>query len=179
MAVAELAGRRMVDQHRFEGIQAIADPVPHPLVTLGLRDVPFAFEVLQHAQVVERVHVAGDDLRQGAHALAVARGGGQQRGRGPDFVQVFEDRHRLAQHALAVFEHGHQALRIAGAEFGRVLFAPVSQQVDGGQLVGQALEMEPDAHAIRRARAPVGKQPQSIVHSDATPVCRIARRHAP
>ena len=59
----------------------VADPVPHPVVALGLRHVPLALEVLQHAQVVERMDVAGDQLRERAHALAVARGGRQQRRR--------------------------------------------------------------------------------------------------
>src|SRR4249919_1763317 len=159
----------MVDEHGFERIQPFADPMAHPFVALGLRHVPFAFEVLQHAQVVERVHVAGDHLRERTHALAVARGGGQQRGRGPHFIEVFEDRHRLPHHALAVFEHRHQALRIGRAEFGAMLFAAVAQQVHGGDLVFQALEVQADAYAIRGAGAPVGKQPQPIVHCPTLP----------
>ena len=81
VAVAEGAGRRMVLQQRFERGEAFGDPVPHPDVALGLRHAPVALEILQHAQVVERMDVAGDQLRQRAHALAVARGRRQQRRR--------------------------------------------------------------------------------------------------
>ena len=119
----------MVEQHRLERGKPLDDPVPHPPVAFRLRHVPFALEVLQHAQVVERMDVAGDQLRQRAHALAIARRGRQQRGLLPDFVQVFEDRQRLPQHALAMLQHRHQSLRVGFAEFGAVLFAAIAQQV--------------------------------------------------
>ena len=113
VAVAEGAGRRMVLQQRFERSEAFDDPVPHPYVALGLRHAPVALEVLQHAQVVERVDVAGDQLRQRAHALAIARGSRQQRRIGPHFVEVFEDRQRLPQHAVAMLQHRHQLCGLA------------------------------------------------------------------
>src|SRR3546814_10634063 len=46
--------------------------------TTRFRSAPVALQVLHHAQVVERMHVAGDQLRQRAHPGTVARGGRQQ-----------------------------------------------------------------------------------------------------
>ena len=60
----------MFGDHRLGRGEAFADPVPHPFVAFGLRHAPFLFEVLQHAQVVEGMDVAGHQLGQRAHALA-------------------------------------------------------------------------------------------------------------
>src|SRR5690606_8342657 len=145
---------------------------PRPALALGLRHPPLALEELQHAQVVERVDVAGDHLRQRAHALAVARGRRHQRRLRPHLVQVLEDRQRLPQHALPLLQHRHQFLRVGLAEGVGVLLAAVAHQVHRDDLVRQPLQVEADAHPVRGAGAPVRIQAQPVAHGSG---CRSIR----
>ena len=68
-------------------------------------------QVAQHAQVVQRVDLAGDVQRQRAHARAAQRVGRQQRRLGMGLVEVLDDRQRLREHVLAVAQQRHQPRR--------------------------------------------------------------------
>ena len=52
----------------------------NPAFALDLRHAELAFEILQHARVVERMDVARDEHRERAHAGAIARGRRQEFG---------------------------------------------------------------------------------------------------
>src|SRR5690606_28651101 len=54
----------------------------------------------------------------------------------------------------------------------RVLFAAVADQVHRYDLVAELFQVQPDAHPVRRAGAPVGKQAQGFAHGNA---CRSIR----
>ena len=154
----------MVGQHGLDRREAVGHPVPHPLVALGLWHVPGAVEVLQHAQVVERVDVAGNRLGYGANALAIAAGRWQKRRTRPGLIKVFQDRQRLSHHAIAMLEHRHQLLRIELAIRVGVLLAAVAHQMHRNSLVGQALQVQSDAHPVSGTGAPVGIQHQLLRH---------------
>ncbi len=64
-----------------------------------------------------------------AHAGASSGIGRQQRRLRPEFVQVFEDRQRLADGVAVVHQRRHQLLRIDRAVGLGMLLAAVSQQV--------------------------------------------------
>ena len=73
VAVAEAARRRFAREPRFERLEADVDPVLVPAVLLLFGDAERAGQVMQHAQVVERMDVAGDRERDRAHARAAGR----------------------------------------------------------------------------------------------------------
>ncbi|KAF5300052.1 hypothetical protein FQR65_LT19406 [Abscondita terminalis] len=148
-----------------EGSQGIHDPyadyeslpadVPHRIVhgfgvAFGMGQVPGVFKVLQHAKIVERVDVAGDHLCQCACACAVACGHRQQAWQWPGFVQVFQNRQRLADDARAMQQGGHQVLGIFGHIIGVVLLAALIYQVDRDGLVGQPFQIQANTNPIRR-----------------------------
>ncbi len=82
---------------RLQRREADLAPVPVPRVAGGLVDAERAGQVLQHAQVVERVDVAGDGERDGAHARALRRGPRQQARLGMRLLQPLDDRERLGE----------------------------------------------------------------------------------
>jgi len=93
-------------EKRFHHLEALGDPVAVPGVhALFVEPVGLA-DVFAHAQVVERMDLAGDDLRKGAHVGAVERAGRQQLGPGINLVQVFDDREGLSEKVSAVLERG-------------------------------------------------------------------------
>ena len=121
-----------------------------PAVTLDLGSIEFAFQILHHAQVVQRMDVAGDHLRQSAHACALTRRGRQDLPFAViNFIQVFDDRHRLADHAHAVDQYWNQFLGIEFAERRRMLLAARIDQMHGHDVVDQAFQIQRDAHAKR------------------------------
>ena len=79
VAVAEAAGRRAAGELALDRLQAGLDPVPVPAVLGLVVDAQLALQVAQHAQVVERMDLAGDVERDRAHAGAAERVGGQER----------------------------------------------------------------------------------------------------
>ena len=68
VAVAEAPGRAVVRQRLLQRLEADVDPVAVPAVLLLLREAQRADQVVQHAQVVERMDLAGDLQRDRAHA---------------------------------------------------------------------------------------------------------------
>jgi len=62
-----------------------------------------------------------------------------------EFIEIFEDRHRLDQGLPAIFERRDQALRVDVAIIGPALI--VAPQVDRRGVVGQPFQIEGDADA--------------------------------
>ena len=174
----------MVAEHRFDRIESFTDPVPHPKIALGLRAVEFAVEKLHHAQVAQRMDVACDCHGNRADALPIARRHGKQRWLGPGLVEVFKNGQRLPELATAMLQDGNHALRVDRAEFRPPLVAAIAQEMDRKDVVTQTLEIQADAHAIRRAGAPIRVQLQQVAHDppprkqavDCTGSCAVGDR---
>jgi len=79
-------------EERLQHPEALGDPVAVPGIDTLLVELVGAADVFQRAQVVERVDLAGDDLRKSAHIRPVEGIGGQQLRPGMHLVEIFEDR---------------------------------------------------------------------------------------
>src|SRR5471030_1463329 len=102
VAVAEIAGLLMVGDQRLEGAEALDDPVVVPALDRLLVLAELLAEIAQHPQIVDRVDVAGDDLRQSADAGAVAGMARQQRRLAVRLVEILDDRQRLDESLVLV-----------------------------------------------------------------------------
>src|ERR1700733_7936076 len=119
--------------------------------------VQLVLQVAQRADIVEWMDVAGDEVGERARLGASDRVLGQQRRLGLRLGEIFDDGERLQQMLAARRDqHRHAHLRIDGAEFRPLVVAAFLDQMDRRRLVGDALEIERDAHAIRGRRAEVG-----------------------
>jgi hypothetical protein len=67
------------------------------------------------------------------------------------FLEPLDDRRRLDQHAAAVVQRRHQALRLQLEIAGAAMC--IAAQVDRHDLVGQAFEVQRDAQAVRGTAA--------------------------
>ena len=160
VAMAAQAGLRVARQLRLDGFQAQRHPVVYPGGALRVGGLQGAGEVVEHAQVVQRVDVAGHAQRQRAHAGAAHGALRQQRGRGVRLFQVFEEGERLRERGAPVLQRGHERGRVHGAVGGLELLAAAAQQVHGHAVIRQPLERERDAHAVGGRAAEVGVEPQ-------------------
>ena len=122
-----------------------------PAVAGLLGEAQLLFQIAQDPQVVQRMHLARDELRHGADAGALRRRAGQQGGLGVGLLEVFDDGHRLDERALAVGQRRNGLLRIDA----RVLRPPVvtRPQVQDLRLVRDALQVQHDADPERRGRS--------------------------
>src|SRR6516225_4326188 len=75
--LAVAAGLAALSEIDFERAQSLADPVLNPFQTGGLVKLELVLQVFAHAWHQQRMRVAGDYLRQPAHARACARRGRQ------------------------------------------------------------------------------------------------------
>ena len=116
---------------RLERVEALRHPVAIPVVGRRLVVLERTLQVVQRHQIVQRMDVAGDDLRNGAHLRALDRDRpGSSGGSRIDLVEIFDDRERLQQHlAGGERERRHALLRIDRAEFLAPLPAAVARQV--------------------------------------------------
>ncbi len=122
--------------------------MPVPGVLGLLVHLELMAQVLEHPQVVHGMDLAGDHLRQRAHAGPGDGVRRHQRGHGVHLVEVFDDRHRLRQaRAVVQLQHRHQAFDSDVAERGPLVFA--LGQVHRHVFVSQPLERERDAHTER------------------------------
>ena len=76
-------------------IEAERDPMVEPGLDIRLLMAELPAEELQHAQIVDRVDVAGDRLRERADPRAPSRIARQQRRRGMGLIEIFDDGERL------------------------------------------------------------------------------------
>ena len=151
------AGIRRGRDHRLDCGEALAHPMMVPGIDFRLLVLELSLDVLQRDEVVERMNVASDYLRDGAHFGALERIGRQQRRLRMDLVEIFDDRQRLDQNlTIGQFERRHPHLWIDRAKFRLALMAAFLGEMDGHDLIGQAFEIERDAHAVGGGRAEIG-----------------------
>ena len=121
-------------------------------------------QVIAHARHDEGVRIGHRDQRQRPHAGAAPGVLRQQRRVGMGLVQVLHDGERLVEHvAVVLHQRGDHHLRVDRLVVGLVLLAGIEVDVDLLEL--QPFEVERDAHAERRQRAPVGVQLHHLVSS--------------
>src|SRR2546425_10998566 len=113
-----------------------------------LADPERSAQVAQHAQIVERMNFAHDDLCQRTHPRSFVWCIGQQWKLRICLIEILDDCKRLRKPVLAVFEHRYQRLRIDGSERSRELLAAVARQMDIDILVSEVLEVQRDPHAV-------------------------------
>ena len=141
---------------RLQGLEAGEHPVMIPGVDRRLLLVQFALQVTQRADIVKWMDVAGDDFGDSARLRPRDRILRQQRRLRMRLVEIFDDGERLDQHVAGRHNQSrHAHLRVDGAEFGPPVMAAFLDQVHRHRLVGEALEIERDAHAISRRRAEI------------------------
>ncbi|KAG1376843.1 hypothetical protein G6F59_018226 [Rhizopus arrhizus] len=99
-----------------------------PGVLGGFVHAQRVLEVLQHAQVVQRVRVASNAQGQIAYPGAANGVGRQQRHLREALVQILDDRQRLGQRVPVMQQGGHQLLRIQRAIGVEVLLAALAHQ---------------------------------------------------
>ena len=140
----------------FAGREALAVGPRRPARHLLLGQAEFA-QPRQHFQILHRVDIAGDRLREGAHLGAAQRILRQQGRLGLGFLQPFDDGERLGQHrAGIVLQRGNQPLRVDGEKGGIALFA-LAKMVR--QVIGvQPLQIQRDSDPVGRAAAEIAVQ---------------------
>src|SRR5689334_16289884 len=139
----------------FQLGKSVRDPVPVPVVDLLLRLPERALQMLQHAQVVQRMDLARDQIGDGTHPRARERFLRNERWRRVLFVQPLDDGERLDEaRAVVEFERRQERLRVY---LGVPAFAVLPlRQVHEHRLVGDAFKVERDANAKGRGAAKVG-----------------------
>jgi hypothetical protein len=142
----------------FERGKPLFDPVAVPRILGFLRHLELVLEVLEHAQVVERMDLAGDFLSQAAHDGTLERILRQQRRLRMGFVEILDDRHRLNQRPAIDHERRHHAIGIQRAILGLQLHAAFLQQMHALVVIGQALQVQRDTHPERRRAAEVAME---------------------
>jgi hypothetical protein len=129
----------------LERAETLGDPVPVPRVDGRLILTQRPLQVVQDAQVVQRMDVAGDAERHGAHDGAIGRLARQQRRVRANLLEVLDDGQRLAEDAPRVLDRGHQALWVDLEVALEPVLAPAPQQVLGNLLAGDTLVVQRDA----------------------------------
>ena len=90
-------GAGLVGEAGLERLQPCLEPVPYETHHVVFRDVVGRHQVVAHTRDVERMGVAGDDLRKGTGACPRPRLLRQQGRFGVDVLEIVEDRQRLGQ----------------------------------------------------------------------------------
>jgi hypothetical protein len=127
------------------------------LVLGFLGRVEFGLQIFEHAQIVERVDVAGDRQGQRKHMSPIRRVGRHEGWVGDDRIEVVADREALSQPVSVDFQHRHEPLRVQFA-IGAILLR-ARRQVDRPLLIFDALEVERNPH-------PVGSRGAEIIIED-------------
>src|SRR5262249_23294990 len=115
-------------------------------------------EIFAHPRHDQRMGIACDNLRKPANARAPACITRQQRRIGMRLIEIFDDCQRFEKNGpIAVYQRRNRHHRIDGAEFCLALLA--LHRIDVDDLIGlYTFEIERDAHAVGRQRAPERKQ---------------------
>src|SRR5690606_38900048 len=148
VTMAETAGGGVARQHGLDGAQPDIDPVPVPGVLGVFIHAHDMLQVLEHAQVVERVNVAGNGLCDGTNARPPGCVGRQQRRLRMCLFQVFQNGHGLTDGQFAIHQRRHQRRGVQRLVVGRILLPPVLEEVHGHGFIGQTLEVESNAYAV-------------------------------
>src|SRR5262249_37926444 len=143
-------------EHRLERSEAFEDPVVVPGVDRRLLLTELVLEVAQRRKIVERMDVAGDELRGSAHLRPLDRVMWQERGLRMDLVDIFDDGERLGEHFPGVereCRYPHQ--RFDRPVFGLAVDPSLLLQVDRNHVVAEPLEVERDAHPVGGGRTKI------------------------
>src|SRR5258705_9427529 len=137
------------EEQRFGRLESDRHPMRIPGIDGVLVLLERVLQIEQRADIVERMDVAGDHLGERAHMGTFDRVCRQQRRLGMDLVEILDDGQRLDQHVAARKRHcRHAALRIEGAELGRVLSAAALGEMDRLHFIGETLEVERDPRPV-------------------------------
>lgn len=150
-AIAEAKRAVLRLDQALAGVEAIFDGLAGPLGRrlLAARE---RLDPLQDLEVLDRMGVAGDDLRERADLRPAHRVLRQQGRLGVNLFQVIADGQRLREHPPVIeFQRGNEALRVEPQECLGTLFA-LAQDV-GGIGVFDPLQFQRNADAVRGTRA--------------------------
>src|SRR5262249_14350119 len=132
------AGIGLRVDHGFHRGKALENPVVIPGVDLGLVLTELVLEVAQRTRIVERMDVAGDQLRHRPHLRPFDRIARQQRRLGMYLIEIFDDRERLNEHLAGIELQGrHAHLRVDCAVFRSLVEAALLLQVDRNRLAAE------------------------------------------
>ena len=141
--------RRVLGNQLLKRSEPGLHPVLVPGVDLALVMPQWFFEVVEDAQVVERVHLAGNQLAQLPDSCGFQRILRDERIFRRKRVEVLDDRQRLGQHGSVVqHERRNQSLRIESEKSGVALLALA--QVDRAAFDLQAFESQGNADSEPR-----------------------------
>lgn len=143
----------------LDGFCPFVEPVPDPFQPGRFIEPAFLLQKIPHAWDDQGLNIGDGDLCQCPNpglACCVSR---QQRRLGPDLIDVFRNGQRLAQAQALVFEQGQDVLRIEALVGLLELFALA--QIDKDFFVGNTLEIQGDADAKSRQRAPLAVEDDS------------------
>jgi hypothetical protein len=101
----------------------LRDPVAIPIVPRRLVGAELRGEAVEHAQIVDRVDIGGDDQRLRQYPRARQRIARHERRFGPGGVEIVDDRETLADHRTRYRHRRHQSLRVVDAKRLATLFA--------------------------------------------------------
>jgi hypothetical protein len=143
--VAEPASPRILRKQLFERLKASGNPVVVPARNRGLVMAERVGKVAQHPQIIDRMDVAGDNLCERADPSPIGRVLSQQGRLGIGLVEILDDRQRLDQCPVAIYQRRYQSLGIDGEIIGLGLV--VAPQMDRGGFVFEIFEIEGDSDA--------------------------------
>ena len=99
-----------------------------------------------HARVADRVDFHGDGIGDSAQPGGLGRIGGHHGRGGGACLQIFDDGQRLGHHVPVNLQCRHKPLRVAGQMVRRAML--LLQQIHSHRLIGNAFQVQRDAHAI-------------------------------
>jgi hypothetical protein len=128
-----------------ESVQPLFDHLNRPSGHLRVVKAKAA-QPVENLEILDRVNVAGDQLRRRPHLRAADRIGGQQLWPGDRLVQIFADGEALRQHRAIDFQRGQQSLWVERQKFRCPLLA-LAQMMEGIG-ISDAFQVQRDPHPI-------------------------------
>jgi hypothetical protein len=160
IAVAVPPGTGGFTKHGFDHLEPLRDPVGVPDAFSLCVHAQHAFQALQHAQIVQRMYLAGDGLGNGTCSCSSGSISGQQGRSRVQFIEILHDGQRLGEGDRAINQHRYQLGRVERGKRRRMLFPAASYKVYRDGLVSQSFQLQCDAHAVCRRTAKVGVKNQ-------------------
>src|SRR5690606_32256662 len=158
ISVTVAAGGGIAGEHGFDTAQPDVDPVPIPRIFGGVISTQFMLQVLEHAQVIQRMDIAGDRLRNGSNPRPTCGVLWKQRRFRVRLFKVFQYGHGLTDGHVAIDQRGDQRSRIQRlVRVGKLLTA-VFEQMYRQMLVVDTLEIQRDTYAVGGRAAEIAVQ---------------------
>ena len=118
-----------------------------PAILIGLTDRQLLLKVAQHPWVVQRVHVASDEIGKAQHLGPGERIGRQQGWLRIALIKKVDDRQRLRDPLSLNLQHGHGSRSIDHAEKCRIAMFSHAD-IHRHDLVSHPLQGKRNAHSI-------------------------------